>query len=190
MGTLQVSAQILALITQHAANGQCEKTSYDDFYLEVSAGPSMLSSAAVWVPPADTGLHILGGGSFDALPAMLKWAVQASRKRYLFATCQQCKSTKDSDCQPSMHCKSHPLYSLQPPHCSQHVTHFCKPHASSPMAPLCFLIPSQSISDYTSGGCLPNFDLSICITLYTRTMCMACLRILSYPRSSRSPKEQ
>ena len=73
-----MSAQILALISQHATSGECEKTSYDDFYIEVQPCASQLSAAAAWLPPVDTEVHILGGSSFTALPATLKQAVQVS----------------------------------------------------------------------------------------------------------------
>ena len=78
MCTLQVSAQILSLISQHATNGQCEKTSYDDFYLEVLPEASALPALAAWQPLADHEVHILGGSDFSALPAVLKLGVQVS----------------------------------------------------------------------------------------------------------------
>ena len=73
---LQVSAQILTLISQHAKNGNCEKTSYDDFYVEVIFDSASLAETEIWLPPADHVVHVLGGGSFSALPAVLKRAVQ------------------------------------------------------------------------------------------------------------------
>ena len=73
---LQVSAQVLTLISQHAMNDNCEKTSYDDFYLEVLPDSASLAKAETWLPPADQAVHVLGGGSFSTLPAVLKQAVQ------------------------------------------------------------------------------------------------------------------
>ena len=73
---LQVSAQVLTLISQHATNGNCEKTSYDDFYVEVMPDSAKLAKAETWVLPADQAVHVLGGSSFSTLPAVLKWAVQ------------------------------------------------------------------------------------------------------------------
>ena len=72
----QVSAQLLTLISQHATNGNCERTSYDDFYVEVMPDSASLAKAEKWLPPADHVMHVLGGASFGALPAVLKWAVQ------------------------------------------------------------------------------------------------------------------
>ena len=79
----QVSAQILALISQYATNGQCEKTSYDDFYVEVVQGASAAACVA-WEPPADSELHILGGGSFHMLPLVLQLGAQD-----LYAHCEE-----------------------------------------------------------------------------------------------------
>ena len=73
---LQVSAQILTLISQSATNGNCEKTSYDDFYVEIVPDNASLVKAGTWLPPADHVVHVLGDGSFSALPAVLKCAVQ------------------------------------------------------------------------------------------------------------------
>ena len=75
--SLQVSAQILAVISQHATNGECEKTSYDDFYLEVLPDSSVLITAETWLPAADSEVHVIGGSDFAALPAVLKWAAKA-----------------------------------------------------------------------------------------------------------------
>ncbi|KAL0031278.1 hypothetical protein WJX77_012706 [Trebouxia sp. C0004] len=74
----QVSAQVLALISPHATNGQCEKTSYDDFYLEVIPDAAKLTASDAWSPPSDIDLHILGETGFDALPPILKWGVQVA----------------------------------------------------------------------------------------------------------------
>ncbi|KAA6424352.1 MAG: DNA polymerase eta-like [Trebouxia sp. A1-2] len=74
----QVSAQVLALISQHATNGQCEKTSYDDFYLEVLPDAAKLSASDAWIPPSSVDLHILGGTGFHALPPILKWGAQVA----------------------------------------------------------------------------------------------------------------
>ena len=78
MALLQVSAQVLALISQHATNGQCEKTSYDDFYLEVLPDAASLTASDAWFPPNNVGLHILGGTGFNALPPILKRGLQVS----------------------------------------------------------------------------------------------------------------
>ena len=75
---LQVSAQVLALISQHATNGQCEKTSYDDFYLEVLPDAAKLTASDAWFPPSNVDLHVLGDTGFNALPPILKWGVQVS----------------------------------------------------------------------------------------------------------------
>ena len=80
MALLQVSAQILALISQHATTGQCEKTSYDDFYLEVLPDAAKLTALDAWAPPSNIDLHILGGTGFNALPPILKRGVQVSRR--------------------------------------------------------------------------------------------------------------
>ena len=77
---LQVSAQILALVSQQATNRQCEKTSYDDFYLEVMPADAQLSASDGWQPPDHSDMHILGDSSFTELPAVLKWAVQVMHK--------------------------------------------------------------------------------------------------------------
>lgn len=74
----QVSAQVLALISQHATNGECEKTSYDDFYIEVVPDGASLRTAETWMPSADHIVHVIGGTSFGALPAVLKCAVQTA----------------------------------------------------------------------------------------------------------------
>ena len=74
--SLQVSAQILGLISQHATNRQCERTSYDDFYLEVVPADAQLSAIDGWKLPNQNELHILGDIDFTALPAVLKCAVQ------------------------------------------------------------------------------------------------------------------
>ena len=75
---MQVSAQILALISQHAANGECEKISYDDFYVEVLPDSAALSAAPTWLPAASGEVHVIGDTSFSALPAVLRWAVKVS----------------------------------------------------------------------------------------------------------------
>ena len=72
----QVSAQLLALLSTFAANGQCEKTSYDDFYLEVHATSSTITSQQDCSPPTEGTVHVVGDSSFAALPAVLQLAVQ------------------------------------------------------------------------------------------------------------------
>lgn len=84
---LQVSAQILALISQHATNRQCEKTSYDDFYLEVVPADAQLSASDGWQPPDHSKMHILGDTSWAALPAVLKWAVQVMHVLHAITSC-------------------------------------------------------------------------------------------------------
>ena len=81
----QVSAQLLALLSTYAANGQCEKTSYDDFYLEVHATSSAITSQQDCSLPTDGAVHVVGDSSFAALPAVLQQAVQV-----LFAECTFC----------------------------------------------------------------------------------------------------
>jgi len=66
------------LISQHATNGQCEKTSYDDFYLEVLPDAAKLTASDAWFPPSNVDLHVLGDTGFNALPPILKWGVQVS----------------------------------------------------------------------------------------------------------------
>lgn len=84
---LQVSAQVLALISQHATNGECEKTSYDDFYIEVVPDGASLRTAETWMPSADHIVHVIGGTSFGALPAVLKCAVQVTRSFHFAGFC-------------------------------------------------------------------------------------------------------
>lgn len=70
-----MSAQLLELLSQFASNGQCEKTSYDDFYLEVHSSPAAQQDAA---EQAGAGVRVIGGDSFHVLPAMLRHAVQVT----------------------------------------------------------------------------------------------------------------
>lgn len=93
----QVSAQLLALLSTFAANGQCEKTSYDDFYLEVHSsssaevvpqGCSASAGEGVHCSSSDADIqqgcstlageavHVVGGTSLATLPAILQQAVQ------------------------------------------------------------------------------------------------------------------
>ena len=70
-----MSAQLLEMLSPFATNGRCEKTSYDDFYLEVSGSGS--SSAQQGIPEQiGVAVHVVGGRSFAALPAILRHAVQ------------------------------------------------------------------------------------------------------------------
>ena len=96
MALLQVSAQVLALISQHATNGQCEKTSYDDFYLEVLPDAAKLTASDAWFPPNNVDLHILGGIGFNALPPILKWVFRSAQDSVLAVASamhiQQCRS--------------------------------------------------------------------------------------------------
>lgn len=73
---LQVSAQLLALLSTFAANGQCEKTSYDDFYLEIHSSMSAGDIKQDLQLSADQEVHVIGGSKMDMLPAILCQAVQ------------------------------------------------------------------------------------------------------------------
>lgn len=75
---VQVSAQLLALLSTFAANGQCEKTSYDDFYLEVHSSKAAVHNQQRWEPAADQEVHIIGSAGMETLPDILRQAVQVT----------------------------------------------------------------------------------------------------------------
>lgn len=73
---VQVSAQLLALLSTFAANGQCEKTSYDDFYLEIHSSKAAVHGQQRREPAADQEVHVIGNTGLDKLPDILRQAVE------------------------------------------------------------------------------------------------------------------